>query len=368
MNGPDGSPTRLAERESPAKLLLAEVPAAVRATLLRCALPGAFDAECYRTVLATDDGPELAELRADRLVERCSDGNDFRIAPAVREVAWLRWWTEAGRAEGAAVPPALASFGRAYAAWCLEHGRALEAMRGLIVGDPQGAATLLQSEYRTADGALNLTRCNDLLLVLSEPELGPLVGPDLAALRNDLHRYLNARSMWSNAYLAGSRYLHRPAVEEALIGLPDEDGRRTLRLSAQGGMGKSTTLMWFVAHHCVPARIPCALVDLDWVDPVNATRHPWLVLLEIAMQLNLQMAGAPFQELLREHRAYRGALSAQPDDATQIGADALSGPTATSDGQACGSPVPRRTGRGPAGRSRTHRDRHRRGGDVACRE
>lgn len=329
MTGTDEISRRLAAGESFEQIILAMMPASARHALHRCALAAGFDEDSYQAVLRGSDGPPLADLRRSRSVEpRSGYTDEFRVSSTLQAAAWSLWWSEAGLTPGSAdVPPDLAAFGRRFAEYCRTAGRHLEALRALVVGDQAAAAELLAEQYEQADEEHDLARCHDLLAVLSEPHLAAVVGPRLAVLRNDLSRYLNARSMWHGALLASARYLTRPDIERHVTGLLEPGGPRALRLDASGGMGKTTTLQWFIAHHCVPRRIACALVDLDAVDPVNATRHPWLVLLEIAVQLDVQLDGAPFQELLREHGSYRSVLLAQPQETARSGADALGGLT-----------------------------------------
>ena len=47
--------------------------------------------------------------------------------------------------------------------------------------------------------------------------------------------------------------------------------------------------------------MPCVKLDFDILDPVNATRNPWLVLLEAAAQLNQQLPEAAFNEFLEQY-------------------------------------------------------------------
>ena len=147
------------------------------------------------------------------------------------------------------------------------------------------------------------------------PARAPFVGPELAAEGDRQGRYLFARDLWRAAHIGSepSRYLSRPELEGQMEQLLADGGPRLLRLLGSGGYGKSTLLRWFLARRCVPDHVPCALVDLDEpTDPVNATKYPWLLLLEIAHQLNGQMAGEPFERLLSDYGRYRPLLFPQP--------------------------------------------------------
>ncbi|WP_370942384.1 hypothetical protein AB5J62_25095 [Amycolatopsis sp. cg5] len=116
----------------------------------------------------------------------------------------------------------------------------------------------------------------------------------LSGRRNELARTLVARELHRSTFLGAARYLHRPTLEAGLERLLD-GAPHALRLVGAGGYGKATLLRWFISSRCVETGIPCALVDLDVLDPVNAVRYPFLVALEIAHQLNGQLTGAPVE-------------------------------------------------------------------------
>ena len=111
----------------------------------------------------------------------------------------------------------------------------------------------------------------------------------------------------------------------------------TLQLFGTGGMGKTMHLNALVARMAVPepARLSCAIVDLDLLQLGNAVRWPWLVLVEIAHQLNQQLYEPLFDGFLAKHgklRAYLlrpqflgdaipGQLSLDLSEADQIAGD-----------------------------------------------
>jgi tetratricopeptide (TPR) repeat protein len=312
---------------------LAMLPPGQRRTLARCALVAGFDTAMYEAVLRDHEGPPLADLLRERNCERrIGMPGEYQVFRGLREAAWLSWWpADSPPSAGGDAPEELKAFAAEVARYCQESDRPVEALRALMIANEDEAAAWFEKVYTQWDGQLNLPGCQDLLDVLSDPERVALVGPRLAALRNDRSRYLNTRHFWRHALLASSRYLSRPCLEANLEALYKDTTTRALRVHASGGMGKSMMLRWFIAHRCVPERVPCALIDLDAVDAVNATRHPWLVLLEIAAQLNVQMERAPFQELLRERGAYREVLSPHQEDLARSGAAALGTSTAMVD-------------------------------------
>ena len=168
-----------------------------------------------------------------------------------------------------------------------------------------------------------------------------VAGPQAAELHTDCLRYLDARGLWIDAWYRTAPFVS-PAVskrpiERLLVG----DSGRVLLLWGPGGMGKSTHLRWLIARRCVPRpdRIAAALVDFDFVDPRAATLRPWLVLLEVAAQLNRQLPGAPFHELLAEYGDQRGQLRA-----TTLRTEVPSEPTAGPHEAAIAGNVRRRVG------------------------
>ena len=69
---------------------------------------------------------------------------------------------------------------------------------------------------------------------------------------------------------------------------------------------------WLIAERCVRRRIPVARVDFDLIEPLTALREPWRILLAFAAQLDVQLTGKPFQELLAELRPQLARLERGP--------------------------------------------------------
>ena len=290
--------------------LMGQLGSEERAALLRCAVPSSFDEALYDGVLRGAAGPSLADLVAGGCVEAGPGGwGPYCVPRRLRGAAWESWWTEAGLSPDAPqVPASLRDVAAAVARW--PETPTVESLRALTLADPDRAAGLFERAFAERDAALNFPGCQDLLDALAEPGRLHLLHPSLTALRHDYDRYLKARVFWHPSMVSTAHYLSRPEVEQRLIDLVEGSGPRALRVHASGGMGKSTALHWFISRRCVPLpwRVPCALVDFERVDRDAALHHPWLLLLECAAQLNLQMAGAPFQELLREFGVYRALL------------------------------------------------------------
>ena len=317
MSGPD-----------PGAALFAALPGEQREALRRCSVMALFDKDAYAAALRLDTGPELDALVEARLVEHLSGGDDkYRVQPLLQDVAWASWFPHGWPASQ--VPAPLRAVAREVVDWCRANGEDVERLRALLLVDRPRAARFFRRAFAVCDERSDLAGCSNLLEVLSEPARCPLVDSALAADRDDRARYLAARLMWRSAYYGSepARYLARADLEARLASVLDR-GPWLLRLSGSGGNGKSTLLRWLLARQCVPRRVPCALIDLDRpLDPINATRHPWLLLVEFAHQLNEQMAGRPFRPLLRDYGFYRHVLF--PDTSTQgrAAAAALDTPT-----------------------------------------
>ncbi len=315
------SPTDLAARlgagESLDTIMLSMLAADRRAVLMRCAAVRGFDEELYEAVLRGPDGPELAALVADRQVEpRPGEEGVLRVA-GLRDAAFTAWWVDEGRPASvtAPAPAALTHFAHRLAAEQDRRGRRRARLDALLLADADAAAELLDELYREADGRDDLAACHDVLDVLEQPDRLPLLtGTALAELYADRCVYLAARTQWSADFLKSAHYFPRPTLERRLDDLLDGGKGRVLQLYARGGMGKTMQLRWLFARHCVPAprRVPCARVDFDAEDASRAARHPWLLLLRIAEQLEPQLVGEHFQAILDSYGALVGLLYRGP--------------------------------------------------------
>jgi tetratricopeptide (TPR) repeat protein len=325
---------RVAAGENIADITLSLMPRPLRQTLLRCVLVDGFDEALYGAVLCDSGGPSLDELALQPCVEPQPGGEDsYRVTSGLREAAWRAWWLDAGAVpDSIPAPPSLRAAEQSIADFCERKGRTLAALHALVIADPDRAAVRFEQWYRERDKRFDFPGCQDLLDALNDSWAWRF-HPRLAALRSEHDRYLRSRRIWYDALIRSGPYLSRPGLERRLDQLLTGTPTRALRLYALGGMGKSMTLQWFIARRCVPApaRVPCALVDLDAVDAVNVVRHPWLLTLELAHQLNEQMPSAPFQELLRRHGAYRSVLFQDAPSLARSGAAALDATAAESD-------------------------------------
>ncbi len=174
----------------------------------------------------------------------------------------------------------------------------------LALADPGGAKTFFDQEFIQADLNFDLARCDSLVRVLDQRNETHGLDSSLADLLNRRRVYLGTRGLWSEEFFRTVHYFNREQLARALEDLlePGNKNKWILQLYAKGGMGKTMFIRWLIARRCVPEpyRIPCARLDFDFPRPLVLPRAPWRVHLFIAEQLNVQLPGAPFHELLEE--------------------------------------------------------------------
>ncbi|MET0133691.1 MAG: peptidoglycan-binding domain-containing protein [Kibdelosporangium sp.] len=298
-------------------------PPGEREALKRCAVVRTFDRELFDGVLTPDESPAgwppfdsfVASFEVER-VPRVAGG--YRLQQRARLDNWRAWW--AGEPVGPPVPADL----RALAARLAEHFRAGERSRDLlgqlVLYDQEQAAEVFRGLYAQADQRFDLARCQDLIDVLLDECRAPLLGPDLITLRDQRIAYLTARSLWSTEYLQTGTFLETAGLRRAYDELLAGDGPRVLEMHAPGGRGKTMELRWLISRVFVLKRIPCAKSDFDYLDPVNATRYPLLVLLEAAAQLNQQLPQEPFNAFLESFGWATPLLRRHVTDASRVAA------------------------------------------------
>jgi hypothetical protein len=288
----------------------------LRECLRRCAVPPAFDETTYERLLRPKDGPSLEMLGTIGQLEHAPGEPDrYRLVPLLRDVCLGDWWTAAdqGPAMVPPVPAELRQLAGQLADLAKRQSRPLEELDLRLVQDPAAAEELFRTIYDAADRRHDLGRCRAILDVLDSTTRRSILDARLVALRAEYATYLAARAMWAGDFYRSATYTRREAAETVLEELLDGRHARILQLCAPDGLGKSMQLQWFIARRCVPARLPCARLDFDHeVNPVTASRHPWLLLLEAAAQLDQQITGLPFQELLAAYGHYRTLLLGKP--------------------------------------------------------
>jgi predicted negative regulator of RcsB-dependent stress response/peptidoglycan hydrolase-like protein with peptidoglycan-binding domain len=297
-----------------------------RRILQRCAVVRWFDRDLFDTIIRPsmpgddpsmpgDDIPGFDEVVRARDVRPVPGRRGcYRLVDGVRKDHFLTWWADAAPDQGftsGVVPADLRQLSAELAEWFEKVGEPLEQLHQLLLASPDRAHALFTDLYTMADRQFDLAACRDLLDVLGDEDRDPLLDRALRQLGRDRAAYLEARSLWAAEYHQSARYLEPSGIREHLEGLLAGGPARVLQLYARGGMGKTMQLRWFIARECVrePRRIPCARVDFDLINPVNASKEPWLVLLAFAGQLNRQLPRAPFDKLLNRYGEYLALLA-----------------------------------------------------------
>jgi cellulose synthase operon protein C len=284
------------------------LPESTQRALRVCAVTGLVTDELFDAVLrrhAQPDAPELADLADEGLIEPASGEVSGWRVPEADTARWMREWN-AGRST---TEPAAELVGLEHdlARWYEQRGDRDEHLRHLLIAAPHEALSLFRSMFGEADQRRDFARCQDLLDILADPNRLTLAGPEVSELRLDRAGYLHARLFWSSEYGRSAQFLKPPGLQERTELLLSDAGPRAWQLYAPGGTGKTIQLQWLVARHCVTAAvdIPCARIDFDVIDPVNVARYPWLLLLEIADQLDRRWPRRVFERLDR-YSSYRG--------------------------------------------------------------
>ncbi|HEX5994943.1 MAG TPA: peptidoglycan-binding domain-containing protein [Jiangellales bacterium] len=325
---------RLTRGESIEAIVESLRPPSVREALKRCAAASTFDRPLFESVLAT----HLAEpacapfdevVRSPDVEPVPRSPGTFRLDRESRSRHWKAWWSDEPGVKETELPTRLRSLARRLVDHFETEPRPLDQLALLSLLDTEAAITLFTSLYRDADERFDLASCQDIVNVLADEDRSPIHGRRLIEVRNDRAVYLRARSLWSSDFLHTASYLEPPdtmATYEALLTGHDQ---RVLQLHGPGGRGKTMELRWLIARQLVPERphdsgpmgsrrIPCARMDFDFIDPVHATKTPWLVLLDAGAQLNQQLPGAPFNEFLETYGWATPLLRLNPPDTGRV--------------------------------------------------
>ena len=266
--------------------MLDELPDAQGKLLLRCAVPRSFDRATVEAVLMPGaDATDLAALEALGLVQAARGGDGrLRLAPAIRGTVLE------------CLPPGEVARLRTDLAGYLRDDRPVEALHHLLAVDQDLALDLFAEAFEGALDRFDLAGGESLLAVF-DGALPALDGP-LRAARDDARLRLAQRLQWADDWYRSRRFLEREHSRERLERLLAGDGSQVLMLQAGGGLGKTMHLRWLTSRLCAPRGLACARIDFDAVVPTVALEEPWLVLLALADQLNRQLPGGPFTELL----------------------------------------------------------------------
>jgi tetratricopeptide (TPR) repeat protein len=290
---------------SPLAVSLSLLPAPERDLLKYLAPLTSFDDDIAREV-APGHGPgeaaTLTSLAGYPFVFKVRDRpGRYRIRDDMRRVLLDSWWS--GQPSGAA-PPDLAALCERLAGRLAEKPDTdpAEVVGLRLFAAPREALDQWKQLYAKADKRFDLVRCRFLIGMLGWMAA---VDPEVDAVREDYQAYAEARSLWTDDWYRTGPFLLPAASGVAFEALLRGDQGRVLELQGSGGYGKTMHVRWLIARRCVPAqpRIPCARIDFDEVDPIAATREPYLILLAMADQLDRQLPGDAFGKLVRTHAA-----------------------------------------------------------------
>jgi hypothetical protein len=323
---------RLAAGETPESILATLRPAGERELLKRAVIVRTFDRPLFDSVLsadvATDEIPSFEQVVESRDVEALPrrDGV-FRVRRGARTANWDAWWPEG--TDTAVLPEPLTRLLSALVDYYEDRDQPIDRLAHLALIDEKEALSQFHKLFHAADERFDLAECQDLIDVLNDPDRARFIGEGLIAARDDRVAYLGARSLWSSEYYQSETFVKTEGVLAPYEDLLEGESFRVINLHGPGGRGKTIQVRWLIARQLVPeiergpghpfgnGRIPCAKVDFDFVDPVNATRYPWLVLLEAAAQLNDQLTRKWFNELLDKAGWAIPLLSRNPADPTR---------------------------------------------------
>lgn len=220
----------------------------------------------------------------------------FRIRASERPRLLADWiGTDGWRAANAALA---AFFAR------IAPGGSIDELIHLLAAGPErtdDAMQLFRRLFDEADARFELSFCGELLELvversgLSEPFSGDI---DVRRCR------LNARQMWSEEYFRTTAYHERTTMTAELAALVGPVGAPILQLYGGGGLGKTMFIRWALARYLVPRNIPCARLDFQFESPVLLAHSPWRLALKVARQLNAQMPGGPFTEMVKEYQDF----------------------------------------------------------------
>jgi len=198
-----------------------------------------------------------------------------------------------------------------------------------VPAEAEGALKEFNALFDEADKVFDLATCHMLVQMLQE--LDSFQADTRTAelkLLNDLQRrrcdelipYMTARGRFIEEFAKSASFLTRDtlwkktgeflkAPADSASAVPTSPGGEwMLPIYGRGGSGKTIFLQWLVARYAVPQRIPIAKVDFDDINIAKLGKHPALVLLRFAEQLDRQMPYSPFPSLLQSYGKYASVL------------------------------------------------------------
>ncbi len=166
--------------------------------------------------------------------------------------------------------------------------------------DPKQALKTFTEIFDEADQKFDLARCNDAISVLQDRR--EFLSQELKELLEEKEQYLRARNYFTSEYHKTVFYQTRTSIIDSFEDLLNTTNAPTdkwiYQIFAMGGMGKTMFARWLISRYLVPNKIPVAQIDFDFLDLSTVSKLPWLLIFDIAEQLNFQIKGSPFQEIL----------------------------------------------------------------------
>ncbi|MEO7274313.1 MAG: hypothetical protein ABIX28_16665 [Vicinamibacterales bacterium] len=174
----------------------------------------------------------------------------------------------------------------------------LDRLQLLFLGDQATARTELRSAFDAASTANDIPRC--AALVQSMSSVWKFADTESSALLEELKAASQARNLFITEFDQTREYFPRPLDGVLTQFARATDERWIFHLWATGGMGKTTMLRRLISHEWIVGtdRLPCAWLDLDYLDVGTILQQPALLALAMAAQWNEQLSRPVFGAFL----------------------------------------------------------------------
>lgn len=314
---------RLNRGESINEVLRSLVSPAEREFLKHCAVVRAFDREVveevFRPLLTGDlrDALSFERLVRRAEVKQVAEGV-YRLRESARSEYFDSWWDAVPREFGSLdMPPQLRELSSRLAGYYAGRGPewGLEVLYHNVAARPAEALARFEELYASADAAFDLAQCQDLIGVFEDRPR--LMNDDMRAAVDRSRAHLRARTLWAREFYQTANYYELPEMRGLWEEVLGDASRWILQLYAPGGMGKTMFIRWLVARRCVPAGVPCALLDFDRTDVMAVVRDPLRMLLQVAAMLNEQTVGLVFSYLINELKSLLSGAAEGSDEAAR---------------------------------------------------
>lgn len=278
--------------------------------LRRAALPRTFDAKIFAAALSkglssvsfntfvTGRDVDLVSWVGER---RGAKSAIYCLRPDVRTEA-LRTWHEEE-------PAAQQAFASALARYFHRQGDSVNAFVCRLHAAPDRARREFLRRYSLADRDFDYVQLTELLQLVRERQ--EVIAPALLETLGDRERYFRSRTLYADDWMRSAMFLERLSVLRVFEQLVRGTRPWVLHLHAPGGMGKTAFLRWFISRHATVERekahqrVPTARIDFDLLDPSALREWPWLVMIPIVEQLNVQLPSQPFESLVGRFHSFR---------------------------------------------------------------